>query len=276
MKKSAWGSVVREHIFSIVGLVCIYLYLCFLVLFLVSPTPLYQQSVRMLWDGHYTSVAYFLNWHDADLAKRIGDYYFSMHAYNLHRAEASYELSVRLDSQKPQAHYQLSRVYFVEGRFADAIDQVNAELDSNPTFGRSYYVRGLIEMSKGDLILAESDFKHFVFLAPAEWGGYNDLAFVLAKEGKYEESEAVVRSAFENAIGADGVAWLWNSLGLAQLNQHKNAEAKASFERARALSQTLTRAQWYGAYSANDPRVIDESIASFQRAIEANIRIASQ
>lgn len=229
---------------------------------------------RFAWARGYPWLAYETNYQDANLAVDIGSYYFGSGAYDLPKAAKSYQRAISLMPKIQYAHYQLSRIYFVEGDQARAIQYINDELVINPLNGRSLYVRGLISLAQKDFLHAEADFRNFVAWAPAEWGGYNDLAFTLAKEGKYAESETTIQSAFVHVPHAASVPWLWNSLGLAQLNQLKYASAAHSFTQALMLAKTVTPEQWKRAYSANDPEGTQESINTFQQSIQTNLSTA--
>jgi len=223
---------------------------------------------------HAPTAAYYLNHSDAVLAAHLGNYYFGGGEYDLRKAATSYELALQLDPATQLVRYQLARIYFVDGQLDRALAHINTELILFPYNPRSLYVRGLIYISVDNLSAAEEDFRNFVAWAPAEWGGYNDLAFVLAKEGKYAESEAVIMEAMQKVPDAKDIPWLWNSLGLAQLNRLHYIDAEASFTRALALSREVTPKQWRRAYSGNDPASIEASIKAFQAAIEANVSLA--
>ncbi|MBU6320976.1 MAG: tetratricopeptide repeat protein [Patescibacteria group bacterium] len=229
---------------------------------------------RFAWAHGYHAAAYYLNHTDANLALEEGHYYFGVGAYDLGKAAGAFKLALRLDPAALLAHYELGRIYYVEGNLAAAYREMNAELTANPGDFRAFYERGLIDASQGDLSSAEADFKIFIPHAPAEWGGYNDLAFVLAQEGRYAESEAVAREGMQKVPGGADIPWLWNSLGLAQLNALQYEGARASFEQALALANHLTTAEWQRAYSANDPTAAKQSIANFQNAIRANLSMA--
>ena len=130
---------------------------------------------------------------DAAEAVRLGNYYFNgAGGYDLEKAEAGFTKAVEIDPKILWGHYQLARVYFVKGEKDRALEEINKELEVNPENLRSLYVRGLIYESSGKLAEAEADFKRFVLWAPKEWAGYNDLAWILAKEGKYREAKEVL------------------------------------------------------------------------------------
>jgi len=224
-----------------------------------------------VWRLGHPTLAYYLNHSDATLALQEANYFFGTKAYDLHKAKHAYQLALKLDPEAPLAHYQLARIHFVEGDLVRAFQEINFELITNPQNLRALYVRGLIVMTQGDLFAAENDFKRFVAWAPTEWGGYNDLAYVQAKQGKYKESEQTIGVAMSKVPGAEQVPWLWNSLGLAQLNQFKYKEAEASFKRALDLANRLMVDEWRRAYTANDPAGDAQSVEAFRAAIAKNL-----
>lgn len=245
-----------------------------LTLYVVPTTPAYKDAVHSLYYSRHQTFVYYLNYHDSKLAVLEGNYYFGGEKYDLDKAEKSYQLALKIDPKVREAHHQLARIYFVQGDFARALDNINEELKTDPYTLRPLYVRGLIKLSQNDLSGAEADFKTFINWSPTEWGGYNDLSFVLAKEGKYAESEAVIKQAFLKAHDSKQVSWLWNSLGLAQINERKFKEALLSFSEARKLAENLTEAEWRRAYSGNDPATDAESVKTYQQALDANIKMA--
>lgn len=244
------------------------------VLWVAPKTPVYKNTVRALFYHQHQALAYYFNYQDPQLAIFIGNYYFGGEAYDLNRAQKSYERALVLTPNIRLAHYQLARIYFVEGDLPGALKHINEELQIDPLTLRSLYVRGLIKLSQHDLRGSEADFRAFTQWAPGEWGGYNDLSFVLAKEGKYAESEAVVRQAFIKVPNAKEVSWLWNSLGLAQLNQYKFKDAVVSFTHALTMSDAVTSKVWRRAYSGNDPAGDTTSIVTYQQAIKTNLKAA--
>ena len=234
----------------------------------------YKNWVRALFYRGHVSAAYYLNVYDAHLAVMTGDHYFFKGAYDLARAEHAYRHALWLDPHIRTAHYQLARIHFVQGNLARATTEIEQESANDPYTLRWHYVRGLIRIAQGNLAGAEQDFRVFVAWSPGDWGGYNDLAHVLAKEGKYTDAAAVITEALNKVPNGKDIPWLWNTLGVAQLNQLYYKEAMNSFLHARSLATTLTPAQWQRAYSANDPSEASASITRFVAAIDANISIA--
>lgn len=240
---------------------------------------------RYAWE-HYQNgtVALLLNRNDSRLAMEVGDHFYGGQAnigasnvYNLEKAKLAYQTAVRIDNSILWGHYQLARIYFVEGNFPQALSEINKELELNPSNLRALYIRGLIygfREGEGDLQRAEDDFRAFTAWAPSEWAGYNDLNWILLKQGKYTEVKEISKIAFQAVPDGDLNAWLLNALGVAQLNLKEYRDAYGVLKRALIASQKLTEEDWQKAYSGNNPRASAQGLAEFREGIEKNIRIA--
>lgn len=227
---------------------------------------------RVAWAERWPRAALMLADRDHGLLMQLGNYYFGAGGYDLKKSEQAYRKALRDDSRALWGHYQLARIYFVEGKFGPAIAEINAELEANPENLRALYVRGLAEGFDGDLPAAEADFRRFILWAPKEWAGYNDLAWILAKEGKYSEAEKISRAAIHDVPGADQNPWLWNSLGAAYLNQGKVSKAEGAFEQARDAAARITESEWRKAYPGNDPAEAQSGIFAFRAAVADNLK----
>ena len=231
---------------------------------------------RFFWQKNGDArLAYFLNFSDADLAIQLGNYYFGNTAgkseYNLKLAEKSFKKAVKIKDDILWGHYQLARIYFMNKDFDKALSEINKELEFNPGNVRSFYIRGLIFAYRGDFLKSEEDFKNFVMLMPKEWAGYNDLAWVLAEQKKYQEAERVLVSAGREVLDADKNPWLLNGLGAARLNLKKYSTAAVSLERALKFAEELTERDWGRAYPGNDPRDAAGGLSQFVAAIKSNL-----
>jgi len=211
---------------------------------------------------------------DPKLEMETGNYYFNNGAYDLEKAEEAFRRALKADPKILWGHYQLARIYFVKGEKELALEEINKELEANPENLRTLYVRGLIYGSSGRLAEAEADFRRFILWAPAEWAGYNDLAWILAKEGKYADAEKVAGEGIKEAIGGEENAWLWNSLGVAQLNLKKYNDAEKSFRKALKLARNMTENEWARAYPGNNPEESARGLDAFKIAVQANFNTA--
>ncbi len=229
----------------------------------------------------WPKVAILLDGNNADLAMFIGNYYFNGviggGEYNPDIAEKAYKKAVSINSKILWGHYQLARIYFVKGDYDRALEEIAKELEANPENLRSLYVRGLIygyRNRAGDLEKAEADFRRFTLWSPTEWAGYNDLAWILLKRGKYREAKETVTTAFREISESENNSWFWNGLGVAELNLKEYSAAKITFEKAKALAENLTIADWRLAYPGNNPASAEEGLSAFLKAINENLRRA--
>ena len=230
---------------------------------------------RSAWQKYRSpAVALALNRGDAELAMQLGNYYFGNGEYDLVKAEKAYRKAVAINLSILWGHYQLARVIFVRGDYNSALDEINRELEANPQNLRSLYVRGLIYGYTGNSVKAAEDFQRFTEWAPSEWAGYNDLAWALSKAGKYSKAEEAVEKAFDKVPYGKQNPWLWNALGLAELNLKKYSEAELSFSKAATFAEKLTEADWQKSYPGNDPKSAEGGLSSFRAAIENNLASA--
>ena len=235
-----------------------------------------------VWQKYRTpQVAILLDRSDVKLAMFIGNYYFNGviggGEYNLAIAQKAYQKAVSINPKILWGHYQLARIYFVKGDYHMALEEITKELEANPENLRSLYVRGLIygyRNSHDDLELAENDFRRFTYWAPSEWAGYNDLAWILSKEGKYAEAERELERAFENISEGNKNPWLLTALGVARLNLKKYSRAVDSFKKAKELAEKLTIEEWQRSYPGNDPATSSDGLSAFLQAIDENLRRA--
>lgn len=234
-----------------------------------------DRAARAAWheDGNIPRALALIE-HDAQLAREIGDWHFELPEYNLTIAKRAYHRALAVDPGIEFANYQLARIYFVERNFRAALEHINREIEINPSNRRSLYVRGLIYSYRGypgDLEQAARDFQRFVVWAPREWAGYNDLAWVLGKLGRYEEARDVILRGFEWSDDVEDNPWMWNMLGVMQLNTGEYDDALNSFMRAETSAAVLTEHDWRDVYPGNDPRLDGRGLEVFREGIRKNI-----
>lgn len=235
---------------------------------------------RMAWQRYgRADTALALNRGDAGLAMQLGNYYFGgtigRSEYDPERAEQAYRRAVAVKPGILWGHYQLARIYFVGGNYDLALEEINKELEANPENLRSLYIRGLIYGYRnfpGDLEKTEADFRRFTRWAPKEWAGYNDFAWVLSRSGKYNEAKEAILLAFRQVRDGEKNPWLWNSLGVAELNLGDYPGARLSFLKAKELAEKLTISEWGQAYPGNNPANAAAGLQAFREAIEENLR----
>ena len=67
--------------------------------------------------------------------------------------------------------------------------------------------------------------------------------------------------------------WLWNSLGVAELNTGEYSAARTSFENAHKLAFNLTPEAWRKAYPGNNPNIYEEGFSKMKESILANLEL---
>jgi len=228
---------------------------------------------RFVWSHtRQATLATFVAPQDSVLRFEIGNYYFGGGAYDTEKAEGYFRTALALDPQLQGPHYQLARIYFVQGQFYSALLEINEELELHPDFGRSHYVRGLIYGYTGKLALAEEDFKAFLIWKPESWAGNNDLAWIYFQEGKYKEARDTARVGLKIAPGNP---WLLNSLGVALLNTGEKKEAKDAFIQSLLVLSSMTESDWGRAYPGNNPMVYGSGLSQMKESIQKNLQLLS-
>jgi predicted Zn-dependent protease len=189
--------------------------------------------------------------------------------YDINRAEQLFLQAERLDPSLLYVHHELARIYFLHGDFADAMTQIDVQIeehdDSTPN---SYYIRGLIEAYMGDYADSAADYAHFLPYDPNDWAPRNDYAWVLLKIGNAKEAEAVLAAGL---LEYPQNPWLLNSDATALYEQGHIPEALSQAQKAQAALASLTPSQWSDAYPGNDPAIAPQGLAAFKAAVAANI-----
>ena len=184
---------------------------------------LWRQPLSIfIWERlHLTPLATFLNPDDAALQEEMGNYFFSTAHYDMREARIHFERAIAINPAAPRAHYQLGRIYFIQGQYARALAELNTQLSLDPAFMRTHYMLGLVHAYAGDLDPAINDFKNFLKWKPESWAANNDLAWVYFMQGEY------ARTLEQADVGLrynPGNMWLLTMRGVALLNLGRKAE----------------------------------------------------
>ena len=242
----------------------------------VSALALYhnQAANSVISSGFSPKIAEVLEPDDPRIYFKIGNYFFEGGNYNLTEAERAFDKTLELSGGKYKgANYQLSRVYFIEGNFFEALKSIDREIELYPDFKRSYYVRGLIHGYSGKLTEAEGDFKEFLKWKPGSWAGYNDLVWVYFRAGDFKNAE---KYAKHGLTFAPRNPWLLNSLGVALLNLGKYEEAAKHLEEALIIFEQMGPEDWGKAYPGNDPGIYKIGYTKTLETIEKNLKLAEE
>ncbi|OGI30349.1 MAG: hypothetical protein A3G09_02655 [Candidatus Moranbacteria bacterium RIFCSPLOWO2_12_FULL_48_12] len=216
------------------------------------------------------NIATAINPTDPKLQFAIGDYYFGQGAYDVTQAKRYFQATIALNERYPRAHYQLSRISFIQGNLNRALKEIDRELELYPDFKRSYYIRGLTYGYRKELEKAAADFEEFLRWKPESWASHNDLAWIYFQMGEYEKA---LRTAEEGLQYYSLNAWLLNSQGVALLNLERKDEARLAFEKALPLAMAMSPLEWGRAYPGNNPEIYPEGLASMQESIKKNLEL---
>lgn len=235
----------------------------------------------LLWKNYrLDTIALLLDSNNAELARSIGNYYFNVFESGVHdldRAKDAYQRALTLNQSIKRGHFQLARIYFIEGNFFNALEEINKELELYPDYGRSYYVRGLIYGYRNfpdDLIKAEGDFKRFIEWNPTNWAGYNDLSWIQIKQEKFTEAKETVQLAFELLPFTKTTnPWLWTMLGVAELNVGNYTKSRDAFLIVREISDNMTPEYFWSAYPGNNSANAENAFNQFKATLSFNLGI---
>lgn len=247
-------------------------------------TPAPTAAALFVWT-HYQAgaLALTLDRTNPSLAFSIGNYYFGnqptigkieKRPYELPLATRAFTKALAIQPSFPLAHYMRGRIAFIRSDFDAALADFNAEFALNAKFTKALYMRGLTYAYRdaaGDLSLAEADFRTVVASMPFEWAGYNDLAFVLAKENKFADAAITLKEGIAKATDGAKNPWLWNTLGVMQLNLKEYSAAITSFTTAQAFADTLTDIDWQRAYPGNNPAAAADGLEAMKAGIARNL-----
>lgn len=212
--------------------------------------------------GKFTAATFFFE---------RGNHFFEGDAYDIETALTNYERALTYENvdQKP-IHYQIGRIHFIKGDLMRAVALFNEQLEIDPTYMRTYYMRGLTYGFLGAYDKAEEDFKKFLEWRPQSWAGHNDLVWVYFLAGKLDEAE---RYARQGLAYAPTNAWLANALGAILINQGKTEEAKQYLAQADEIFTLMTPEEWGSSYPGNDPRMYEAGLTASRQSVSENLQL---
>ncbi len=174
----------------------------------------------------------------------------------------------------PLANYQLSRTYFIQGKFDDAIYHADKELELYPENCRTHYIRGLTYGYMNNLNKAIEDFETFNRSCVKDsWAGHNDLAWFYFRKGDIQKMLVTIEpmvTLYETN------PWVQNSYGLALLNTGKYKEAAQAFQKAGIIANLMTEKDWGVAYPGNNPKIYQKGLGAMRSSISENYELAKE
>ena len=171
---------------------------------------------------------------------------------------------------------RLAVLYFRDGKFNFALDEVKQAIQADPGWFEPYGMRALIQMQAGDLGAAESSLQKALSINPASSDLKHNYGVLLCKPKRTPEAMRRVASALADP-GYGQRAKTWAEQGSCQLANGKKADAEASYMRSYELDAgnpttgyalssllfergDLVRAQFYARRINNSDRASAESL----------------
>jgi len=179
-------------------------------------------------------------------------------------AIAQLEEAIRINPDFGDAAYNLGVALEKNGQAAEAETQYRQALKLDPLHVNTYVNLGMIARRKGDVAGAEELLHHAVVLAPNNGIACTDLGDLLLQTGRGEESVPLYRQAV--AVAPD-VAQLRYNLGNALLHTSRLPEAIEQLQAAVALDPQLAQAHENLGVALARTGNVAEAIGEFQAAL---------
>lgn len=138
------------------------------------------------------------------------------------------------DSDEPETRkratnrLKLAVLYFGDGKFNVALDEVKQAISADPNWFESYNMRGLIYGRLGDNALAVASFQKALALNPASADVKHNYGILLCDQGRSVEALKMFAAALDTP-GYARRANTWAAQGSCQLSLGSRADAEASF-----------------------------------------------
>ncbi len=205
-----------------------------------------------------------------------GNYYFGKQpeTYDIEKAEWNFKTALRFENvHNAPIHYQLGRVAFIKGDLRLALVHFNAQLEADPTFNRSYYMRGLTYGYLNNFAKAEEDFAAYLERVPESWAAHNDIVWVYFRSGQFAKAEEYARKGL--AVAPDN-AWLSNALGGILVSTGRYDEAEPYLRTAREEFELIGPEGWGRAYPGNDPAIYEMGFEASLASVDHNLSLVAK
>lgn len=170
-------------------------------------------------------------------------------------------------SEESQALSARGLIELNAGRNEQALELFDRAVTADPTDAAALYQRGSTRAKLGNYAGAEQDMRAALAVRPDFPEAQLELGIALTEQRKYAEAEPYLVWA-QRSPDLDGQASFF--LGITQLRLERFADAKASFERARAHDPKLDMpARYYEAVIAYRQRDYDTAETEFTAVAEA-------
>ncbi|MEZ0344011.1 MAG: tetratricopeptide repeat protein [Caldimicrobium sp.] len=143
--------------------------------------------------------------------------------------------------QKVTSHKEVAKIYFQEGRYAEALKELELAKETEKCDAETYNLFGLVYMARKDFAKAEESFNEALKLDPNFSEAYTNLGSLKMMQGKYQEAISYFEKALSNPlylnsyIAFTNMGWAYYQLGdreKALLYLQKALNEKARFSKA--------------------------------------------
>ncbi len=173
---------------------------------------------------------------------------------------------------EPYAHYQLSRIYFIQGKLDVSIDEAQKELELYPENTRTHYILGLTYGYLNQERLAIEHFSTFIEHNPMSWAARNDKAWLQFRIGDIDEALTTIEPIAHDLQNP----WVQNTYGTLLMNKKKYPEARQAYLYAKEVTDAMKEEVWGRAYAGNDPRIYRIGLSAMKQSIASNLELVDK
>jgi len=180
-------------------------------------------------------------------------------------AVRAYERGLAVAPENVELLNALGFALFQQGKSREAVTALEKALAVDPKHGKAHNNIALAAIDLGELELAEAHYRESLAIEP-QAAIYNDLGFVLERQGLTEDAAAMYRKALELDPRSPSAH---SNLGADLLRRGEYAEAEGHFRAALDAKPSAQALAGLGRALWKQGRV-DEALSNLQAAIEAD------
>ncbi len=147
-------------------------------------------------------------------------------------AQANADKSLRLDGNLAEGHLSLAYVFEKRGNQEKALDEIRSALAMDPANPRTLLWQAQIYARFNRWSDAQQAYLRLRTERPNYWMAYNDLGYVLDRQGKYQEALKAFRAA---TVAAPASALAYSNLGALLIRLGKFSDAEDQFAKSLKL-----------------------------------------
>ncbi|MGH0031812.1 MAG: tetratricopeptide repeat protein, partial [Myxococcota bacterium] len=186
---------------------------------------------------------------------------------NYPMAVEAYQRGLAVEPENVELLNALGFSLFQQGRSRDAVVAFEKALAVDPQHAKSHNNMALASIDLGELEVAEAHYRESLAIEPQP-AIYNDLGFVLERQGLPDEADAMYRQALALDPGS---AAAHTNLAASLARRGELDEAERHFREALALGPSAAAHSGLGMVLQQQGRT-DEALASLRAAVEADPR----